>query len=231
MKCGYVYKIINLINGKWYIGSRRCKNLEEAKKDNYFGSGKALKSAILKYKKENFKKQILCFVEDAYFYENLILLGLNAAEDRNSYNLKNGAIGNSIGDFSGNKNGFYNKKHTEESKALQSKNNYMLGRVGDKHHLYGKKRPELTKEALGDKTLSFGRKGDKHANFNRVKIIAIDKDVITCFRSGFDASKFYGLKNSSRIQRSCRHNSNVNRKSTYSVNGIIFFYINDFENL
>lgn len=231
MKSGYVYKIINLINGKWYIGSRRCNSLDEAKKDNYFGSGKALKFSIKKYKKENFEKKILCFVEDAYFYEGLFLTGLNAAEDENSYNLKNGAIGNSIGDFSGQKNGFFNKKHTKESKDLQSKNNYMLGRGGPLHPLYGKKRPELTKEVLGDKTLLFGKKGSYHNKFNPNKIIAIDGEIIICFKSGFDAAKFFNLSSSSRIHRACKHNSNPNKKSTYEVNNIIFYYSNNFERL
>ena len=37
-----IYKITNLINGKFYIGKHKCKKLD----DSYFGSGFALKSAI-----------------------------------------------------------------------------------------------------------------------------------------------------------------------------------------
>lgn len=48
-----IYKITNLINGKIYIG-KDSKN-----KTNYFGSGIAIKPAIEKYGKGNFKKEII----------------------------------------------------------------------------------------------------------------------------------------------------------------------------
>ena len=54
-----IYKITNIINKKYYIGMHRTKKLE----DNYFGSGNALKSAVKKYGKKNFTKEIL-FVFD-----------------------------------------------------------------------------------------------------------------------------------------------------------------------
>ncbi len=57
----YVYRIDNLLNNKFYIGVRTSKILPE--KDNYFGSGKIIKDAIRKYKKQNFKKTILNIFE------------------------------------------------------------------------------------------------------------------------------------------------------------------------
>jgi hypothetical protein len=48
-----IYKTINLINGKIYIGKDKRNN------DWYLGSGKILMFAIKKYGKENFKKEIL----------------------------------------------------------------------------------------------------------------------------------------------------------------------------
>ena len=52
-----IYKTTNLINGKIYIGQDLENN------PNYFGSGLIFKKAILKYGKNNFKKEILeyCF--------------------------------------------------------------------------------------------------------------------------------------------------------------------------
>lgn len=56
----FVYKTTNTINGKFYIGKHRCKDLS---KDSYLGSGRTLRQAIKKYGKANFKREILCFFE------------------------------------------------------------------------------------------------------------------------------------------------------------------------
>lgn len=52
---GYLYKTECLVNGKLYIGI----SINQKNKKNYLGSGIALKEAIKKYDKENFKKTIL----------------------------------------------------------------------------------------------------------------------------------------------------------------------------
>lgn len=56
-KHNYFYKITNLINGKYYYGIRSTD--KEIEKDKYFGSGDAIKKAIKKYGKKNFKKEII----------------------------------------------------------------------------------------------------------------------------------------------------------------------------
>lgn len=61
----FIYLTTNILNGKQYIGSHRGD-----KEDNYLGSGLALKRAIKKYGKENFKRKIL---KECKSKNNLIL--------------------------------------------------------------------------------------------------------------------------------------------------------------
>lgn len=51
-----VYKTVNLINGHYYIGYHKQKNLSF---DGYLGSGVLLNKAIKKYGRENFKRETL----------------------------------------------------------------------------------------------------------------------------------------------------------------------------
>lgn len=61
MKKGYIYKITNLIDNKIYIGkSTRCSKWYI---EHYYGSGIIIKQAIAKYGKQNFKKEILEFID------------------------------------------------------------------------------------------------------------------------------------------------------------------------
>ncbi len=81
-----IYITTNLINGKKYIG-RDAWN-----KPNYFGGGKAIKDAIKKYGKENFKKEIIEVCKDKNHLlerEEYWLNYYDAAKNKEFYNMIN----------------------------------------------------------------------------------------------------------------------------------------------
>lgn len=94
----YFYKIINIINNKFYYGVHKTKNIN----DGYSGSGYSLKDDIKLFGIENFKKYILCFFDnesDMYTYEQKIITQ-DLINNKNCYNIKLGGYGgwsNSIG--------------------------------------------------------------------------------------------------------------------------------------
>ena len=89
----YLYKIINLINNKFYIGVHSTYNIN----DGYMGSGKLLKKAIKAYGIQNFKKEILEYFnspEEMYSREYEIVND-ELINDNMCYNLTYGGKGNS----------------------------------------------------------------------------------------------------------------------------------------
>lgn len=87
-KYHYVYEVRNNINGKYYIGVHSTNDFD----DQYMGSGKSIKNAILKYGKENFTKKILYKFdtrEKALSKEKEIVTE-KLVKDENCYNLRTG---------------------------------------------------------------------------------------------------------------------------------------------
>lgn len=127
-----IYKTINLINNKIYIGKDKNNN------PNYFGSGILLKYAIKKYGKKNFKKVILqkCSnIKELNESEINWIKKLNCLYP-NGYNIAKGGEGGDTFSLNpnrekmiknlsikrtGNKNPFYGKHHDEKLKNSWSK--------------------------------------------------------------------------------------------------------------
>ena len=87
----YLYKIINKLNNKIYVGVHKTDNLN----DGYMGSGKILNRAIKKYGVENFKKDILIYFDTA---EEMFIKEKEIVTDEfllreDTYNLRRGGSG------------------------------------------------------------------------------------------------------------------------------------------
>lgn len=89
-----IYKTINLINNKFYIGKHQCTDLN----DGYLGSGIALRKAIAKYGKENFKREILFIFDSEIDMNNKEkeIVTIDLVNDPNCYNLAIGGEGGLI---------------------------------------------------------------------------------------------------------------------------------------
>lgn len=91
-----VYKVTNLINGKCYIGKDKHND------PNYLGSGRRIRSAIQKYGKENFQKEILEYCntyDELRDREVYWIKKFNAAISIDFYNVAEENFG--IGNFKG----------------------------------------------------------------------------------------------------------------------------------
>lgn len=91
----FIYKTINLLNGKWYIGMHTTSNL----KDGYLGSGKYLRYSIRKHGKENFKCEILEFLEniESLTIREKEIVNFELLKEPLCMNLKEGGIGGNLG--------------------------------------------------------------------------------------------------------------------------------------
>ena len=171
---GYIYLTENLINGRKYIGKKASSKFLE---EEYLGSGKALNVAINKYGKENFKVTMIDTaesIEELNQKEIYYIAINNAQKSEEFYNISAGGldggplfkghkhtkeskqrIGNSV---RGEKNGFYGKQHSEETRKIMSK----------------KRKQRITKDETRAK-MSKAHKGKKFTEEHRHKISEAQK--------------------------------------------------------
>lgn len=112
----YVYRIVNDINGKEYIGFHSTNVLD----DGYMGSGKLIIKAIEKYGIEHFHKEIIQIFDNQKDAEELEreLVNEDYVKRKDTYNI---SLGGNVCILFGEDNGFYGKHHSDEAKKRMSK--------------------------------------------------------------------------------------------------------------
>ena len=97
-KMWYLYKTINRVNNKFYIGVHHSNDIEN---DKYLGSGPLIQNAIKKYGRQNFIREILGEFDDRdeAFSAERTAVSTEVINDRQSYNLKLGGAGGWVSDM------------------------------------------------------------------------------------------------------------------------------------
>ena len=148
---GYIYIIVNKINGKTYIGQR--KTTKDYNSDKYMGSGKYLKCAQNKYGIENFEKFLIQYCKDQNELDKQEIFWIAEYRKRckAEYNICAGGKG---GCAKGKKHYNYGKCLSEETKRKISE-----AKKGKKLGPYSKERVEKAAAAhRGKKVSEDGRK-------------------------------------------------------------------------
>lgn len=121
---GYIYKTINLLNHKIYIGQHKADHFDS----KYLGSGKYLKNAFSKYGKENFKCELIDdTASDATELNELEIYYIKFYDSRNpeiGYNIH---IGGNV--QSGSNNPMYGKHYKKSPEAIEKIRNAHLGKT------------------------------------------------------------------------------------------------------
>lgn len=169
---GYIYMILNKINGKKYIGQRKSSKF--CHQDKYMGSGKKLKCAYKHYGIKGFEKLLVQYVEtreDANKQEEFWIAHYDTTNPEKGYNISLGGEGGAtLGDHAWNSG----KVMTNEWKENHPNARYWLG----------KKRSEETKRKIsesskggnstswrkGCKGLNKGKKYDKNPERKESKL-------------------------------------------------------------
>lgn len=137
-----VYKIVNIINNKEYVGVHRTNNIN----DSYLGSGKLIRKAVEKYGKYNFKKEILFIFDNdeegerMAFEEEGRIVNVEYTLREDTYNISVGGNINPV--MHGENNPFFNKKHSQE--LIEQIANKNRGRISTEEQR--KRNSEASKE-------------------------------------------------------------------------------------
>lgn len=115
---GYIYITINLINFKTYIGQHKATKHDK----KYYGSGIAITRALRKYGRKNFINRVLCWCYSKHEldYTEVFYIDYYRKLGKANYNMADGGKGTLGIHLYGEKNGFYGKHHSEETRKRLS---------------------------------------------------------------------------------------------------------------
>ena len=186
-----IYKIINKINGKVYIG-QTVRTFEERMGEHKRKHGKGVDQAIDKYGENNFTYEIIDYADSLEALNELEIYYIQYFDCLvpNGYNLCLGG---------GNTKGYH---HTEESKELMSKK-HKGTHIGVNNNFYGKthsneQKAKWSKERKGR---DMSKAIEASAKVNRKKVINLD--TLQVFDSCKEAAEYLGIA-PTHISKCCR---------------------------
>lgn len=227
-------------NNKIYIGITSQKNVNSRwKRGKGYIHNIHFTNAINKYGWNNFKHEIIAknlTEKEAKKLEVELIAKFNSMNPKYGYNMTAGGDGTVGLHLYGEKNPFYGKHHTEETKQKMSENHYDY--YGENNPFYGKHHSEESKRKMseaakgkyaGENNPNYGKKlsQERKEQIRQQKSVSVcqfDKDMnfIKQFSSTKEAEEETGI-NHSLICRVCRG-------KLKSIHGYIWKYTKDLEN-
>jgi group I intron endonuclease len=186
-----IYKIINLVNNKIYIGKTGGDSNKRLKQHIYIskypGSKKfsAIHSAIAKYGESNFVIDVLNHVFDereAYLLEQKYIETYESNIKEKGYNLTGGGIG---------------AYKVNSDVVLKRTKKYGNSRFGKKHTEETKKK--ISESLMGEKHPFFGVKGKLHPSFGKKKSLE-QRDKLRKLRLGKKMPEEFKIKLAKRMK-------------------------------
>ncbi len=176
-----IYKLINLINGKIYIG--KSKNLNKRiSQHNHLSSKQVIDKAIKKYTLDNFIVEIL-YIQETFNNEELLKI---EAEFIKEWNATDKIWGYNICEYGTDLGGI---KLSEERKKEISEYNKKF-RTGKNHPMFGKRHSETTKKKMskvkmgkfsGDKSPRFGVKASNKTK-EKIRAARQKQNMTFCYQ-------------------------------------------------
>jgi group I intron endonuclease len=189
----YIYKIMNKLNNKIYIGKRKTK--KDIKNDDYLGSGVVIKRSIEKNGKDNFVKEIIDICEsndELSEKEKYWISYYNSTDNKIGYNI---AMGGGGGDtYSKNPNlNIIREKFRGNKNPMFGRSFYdvWLGKYG--------------KEEADRKMTEKGNKHKKHVVWNKGKIGVYSEETLNKMKN----SKLRNDINYNDIKKLIDENKNI----------------------